>query len=249
MDADAAPIWQRAVEQGARGAYDDALARCDELMSHGGRWSSLALSTRASHCRQVGAIDMARELDDAALACACDQESRADALIGLAADAVAAGDASVAVLWHREAAETLADWRTRTRWRWVAAELALLQGDGISAREHAAAALAACADASPRHVAKSRLVLAAATEDVSDLPEIARDLAYSGWITLEWPLALIAADHADRLDPDWVERAWVRGVAAIDLIEDRLPTALTGPWHTHPGVRRLRGASPFAVGE
>ncbi|MEY3732694.1 MAG: hypothetical protein RL347_53 [Actinomycetota bacterium] len=218
-------------------------------MSAGGRWPSLALSTRASHCRQVGAIDMARELDDAALACAYDQESRADALIGLAADAVAAGDPSAAAEWHGEAAGTVADWRTRTRWHWVAAELALLQGDRISARDHALAAVAVCADMSSRHVAKSRLILAAATEDVSDLPEIARDLAEAGWITLEWPLALIAADHADRLDADWLAGAWARGVAAIDHIEVHLPDALTGPWQAHPGVRRLRGAKPGAAGE
>ena len=218
-------------------------------MSAGGRWPSLALSTRASHYRQVGAIDMARELDDAALACACDPEGRADALIGLAADAVAAGASSAAVEWHREAAETVVEWRTRTRWHWVAAELALLQGDRISARDHALAAVAICADMSSRHVAKSRLILAAATEDVSDLPEIARDLAEAGWITLEWPLALIAADHAERLDPDWLERAWAPGVAATTLIEARLPPILATSWRDHPGVRRLRGRTPIVVGE
>ncbi len=192
---------------------------------------------------------MARELDDAALARACDQESRADALIGLTADAVAAGDASAAGAWHREAAATLADWRTVTRWNWVAAELALLQCDRISAREHAAAALAACADASPRHVAKSRLVVAAATEDVSDLPEIARDLADTGWITLAWPLALIAADHADQVDADWCAETWSRGVAATHLIEAHLPDGLKASWLGHAGVRRLRGGTPITLGE
>lgn len=213
------------------------------------RWSSLALSTLASHRRQIGDVSGAAALDARALQSATDEESRADAMIGLAADDVASGDARHAHARHREAEQEAARaWRTLTRWHWVGAELALLAGDGRGAIAHARASLAACTGLSARHEAKSRVVLAATTGDVSDLPEVGRILRTERWLTLEWPIALVAADHASAVDEEWVAGAWQTGRGATYEIEVHLPEGLQETWRSHPGVRRLRADGPLAGG-
>ena len=244
MDSDPSLIWQSAVEQGTQGRYRDAALRCEQLLDLHGRWRSLALSTQASHRRQIGDIDAAESGDEAALECAADDESRADALIGLAADAVARGDSVAAAAHHADAAAVAHDWRTRTRWHWVGAEHALLTGDPVLARDHAVGAVATCSAWSPRHRAKSQIVLAAASADTSGLVDTARLVQESGWATLEWPLALVAGDHADQVDPDWLAATWARGVTATLLIEEQLPSDLAAIWRRHPGVRRLRVGNP-----
>jgi hypothetical protein len=246
--SDPSLIWQSAVKQGAQGYYLDAALLCEQLLAWDGRWRSLALSTRASHCRQIGDIDSAQSGDEAARECAADDESRADALIGLAADAVARGDVVTAAVFHAQAASVAHDWRTRTRWHWVGAEHALLIGDSRAARDHALAAAASCSAWSPRHHAKSRIILAAASADASYLTDTAVLIEESGWATLEWPLALVAADHADQVDSDWRAAAWDRGVAATLLIEEHLPQDLAAIWRRHPGVRRLRAGDPVSGG-
>lgn len=240
VDSDPWVIWQSAVEQGAQGRYLDAAVRCEQLVASGGRWRSLSLSTRASHCRQIGDIDAAQSGDEAALECAADDESRADALIGLAADAVARGDSAAAAAHHADAGSFAHDWRTRTRWHWVGAEQALLLGDFLAARDHALEAVSSCSAWSPRHRAKSQIILAAASADASYLTDTAVLIEESGWATLEWPLALVAGDHAEQVDPDWLAAAWARGVAATLLIEEQLSSDLAAIWRRHPGVRRLR---------
>ena len=74
-----------AVALGARGHYDESWRLLD--LVHQPSLNSLVSSTRGSHLRQIGAIDLARRADERALADAVDTESRADARIGLAADA------------------------------------------------------------------------------------------------------------------------------------------------------------------
>lgn len=246
----AAETWSRAIELGARGRYAEAEAALTTLTDRHDRWSSLALSTLASHRRQVGETGEAARLDREARERATDAESRADALIGIAADAVAAGDPASAGTAHidaeRDAAST---WRTRTRWHWVGAELALLLGDADAAIRHARDALAACAGMSDRHEAKSRIVLAAATGDISALPEVASTLRSRGWLTLEWPLALVAADHGPDVPAPWVAQAWAAGGEATYSIEELLPVGLASAWRAHPGVRRLREERPPPGGE
>jgi hypothetical protein len=216
----------------------------------GDRWRSVALSTRASHRRQVGATGIARELDEQALQAASDSESRADALIGLAADAVAAGAVDAAAQWHAEAAVPAGEsWRTRTRWHWVGAELALLDDDRDVARAHAVGAVASCPSQAPRHRAKSRIIHAAVTADPAGLVDVAAEVGAAAWRTLEWPLALVAADHATSADEAWLARAWDRGIEATYFIEEHLPEGLIETWRCHPGVRRLRAAVPSHGGE
>jgi len=233
--------WSAAVDLGARGRYADAADLLDTLTARGVRWSSLSLSTLASHRRQIGDVTEAARLDAASLRDATDEESRADALVGLAADAVAAGDAKAARERHRAAErDARAAWRTLTRWHWVGAELSLLVGDRDAAADHAHAALKACGGRSPRHVAKTRIVLAAVTGDVAGLDAVSATLADEGWVTLAWPLALVAADHAGAESPPWLGSAWEAGLRAVDVIEVGLPIAQRAAWQAHPGVRRLR---------
>ena len=254
--------WQHAVQLGAQGHYaaaDDTLAT---LSQPGGTWTSLALSTSASHRRQIGATAEAARLDGEALRCATDTESIADALVGLAADAIASGDAEQAGAWHADASQPAeTGWRTLTRWHWVGAERALLVGDQATATEHARVALAVCTGKSPRHEAKSRIISAAVTGRIEDLPALSPLLRAEGWVTLEWPLALVAADHAQPTRPGgsakpplsgyaaWLAACWATGRAATYSIEESLPAALRPTWLSHPGVRRLRAERPPAGGE
>lgn len=242
--------WQHAVQLGAQGRYaaaDDTLAT---LSQPGGAWTSLALSTRASHRRQIGATAEAARLDGEALRCGTDTESIADALVGLAADAIASGDAEQAAVWHADASQPAGmGWRTLTRWHWVGAERALLVGDQAAAIEHARAALVACTGESPRHEAKSRIVAAAVTGRVDDLPTVSPLLRAEGWVTLEWPLALVVADHPQATRPGGSAAAWATGRAATYSIEESLPADLRATWRQHPGVRRLRAERPPSGGE
>src|SRR6478609_4818161 len=86
--------WLRAVAAGGQGRYGNAMADLDGLCrgQRGGPVVSLAHSTRASFLRQLGWHDRARGWDGRALSIAgSDPEAGADALIGLAADALGVG--------------------------------------------------------------------------------------------------------------------------------------------------------------
>ena len=244
-----AATWTRAVDLGARGSYAAAESLATSLVSTHDRWASLSLSLLASHRRQVGDTGEALRLDTAAWQEASDAESRADALTGLAADAVATGDLDRAAEWHNAAASDAAhDWRTLTRWHWVAAEGALLAGDASRATRHAHQALTACADRSLRHEVKSRIILAAASGRVDELLDLGSVLSVEGWVTLSWPRALVAADHAARMPVDALAEAWEAGRGATYAIERGLPEGLVQVWRAHPGVLRLRAAGPAIPG-
>lgn len=250
VPASPSAIWERGVDLGARGRYAESAEHFAGLLGVDDRWKSLALSSLASHRRQIGDAAGAADLDAEALLGATDAESRADALIGLAADAVASADPARATVWHVESAQpATSGWRTLTRWHWVGAELALLAGDKATATEHARQAIATCLDHSPRHSAKSRIVLAAVTGDVDDLVAVGPILASEGWVTLEWPLALVAADHAPLAPLSWLGEAWEAGRGATYTIEECLPAGLQPVWRSHPGVRRLREDRPPTGGE
>ncbi len=96
--------------------------------------ASLAHSTRASFLRQLGWHDRARGWDGRAMALAgSDQEAGADALIGLAADALGVGRFAASAAALRRAGELLAGSvppRLPVRLAWVSAELAMARGDG-----------------------------------------------------------------------------------------------------------------------
>lgn len=199
-------LWLRAVAAGGQGRY--ASARADLALlcrtPHADPLVSLAHSTRASFLRQLGRHLQARPWDGRALALAgSDAEAEADALIGLAADALGVGRFPASETALRRAADVAADLpRLRVRIGWVSAELAMARGQGATAVGHAEEAVAhAEAFGSSRHTVKSAVVLAAARCSAGDL-DAARVLADAalddtgrlGMVPLRWALACLLTD-------------------------------------------------------
>jgi hypothetical protein len=132
-------LWLRAVAAGGQGRYSSACTDLAMLLrsAPADSLASLAHSTRGSFLRQLGWHTLARGWDGRALALAGDDpEAGADALIGLAADALGAGRlaASARLLSQvdRISAEVSAH-RLSVRRAWVGAELAMAAGDGAAA--------------------------------------------------------------------------------------------------------------------
>ena len=204
-------LWLRAVAAGGQGRYGSAYRDLAALRRSAptGRLVSLAHSTQGSFLRQLGWHALARGCDGRALALAgADAEARADALIGLAADALGVGRfAAAATLLARADAELsvgpVPD-RQPVRRGWVAAELAMARGDGGPAVRHATEAVRLAAEMavpSARHAVKSEVVLAAALCSAGAL-ERARAVAEAalddtgrlGLVPLRWALACLLID-------------------------------------------------------
>jgi len=161
--------WLAGVCLGALGRYRTA-ARW--LAPGGEPAGSLAASCLASHLRQVGRHAEAERLDRLALATATATEARADALVGLVADAVGRHELALArdrlgPLTEYVVAMTTdhEEWRSRVRLQWVSAETALLAGEAARAVElgRAAHRISQAARAC-RHAVKSTLVLGVALD-------------------------------------------------------------------------------------
>jgi hypothetical protein len=208
-------LWLRAVAAGGQGRYANAYRDLAELRRGVGAGRlvaplvSLAHSTHGSFLRQLGWHALARRWDGRALALAGpDPEARADALIGLAADALGVGRfAAAATLLSRADGELVSASvpdRLPVRHRWVGAELAMATGDGPTAVRHATEAVRlaqAMGVASARHGVKSEVVLAAALcsagalDHARTVAEAALDAADRlGLIPLRWALASLLID-------------------------------------------------------
>ena len=211
-------LWLRAVASGGQGRYGSAYHDLAVLRRSvpAGRLASLAHSTHGSFLRQLGWHTLARGWDGRALALAgTDSEACADALIGLAADALGVGRLAAAatlltrvdaVLAPAHLPAQVAD-RLAVRRCWVAAELAMVAGDGATAVRHAeqavelAQAVQAGGVASVRHQVKSDVVLAAALCSAAATAR-ARAVAEAalaatgrlGLIPLRWALACLLID-------------------------------------------------------
>ncbi|MEK9808910.1 MAG: hypothetical protein VW362_00580 [Candidatus Nanopelagicales bacterium] len=245
--------WDEAIECGARGQYARA-RRFLDLIGENDRHYSLALSTRGSHARQVGASGTA--WDSRALEVATDTESIVDAVVGLAADEVVNGDVSSARRHLAQACAALGRegavsdlWRSLTRLHWVSAEAALLAGERETALEEARAARRSCAGRSTRHETKSLIISMAAGDEFarSQADAVFDVLVGQGWTSLQWPFALVLDDariEREADDPftrDLRARTWRAAQRAIDAIAADLPPDLADSWRDHPGVRRIRG--------
>nr|WP_208406973.1 hypothetical protein [Amycolatopsis granulosa] len=257
LPADGPPVHRllAAIVLGARARYAAAATLLDPLTrDRDPVIAALALTTLASHRRQLGGHTAARALDGTALRHACAAEglgtdtdpdgldapgALADALLGLAADHLGTGRLTASRRVLRRAAAAAASWRTRTRLGWVTAELALASGDGPAAVEPAEAALAeAIAAGSVRHTVKSRLVLAAALGTIGQKRR-ARELVSGAQAdadaydlsSLSWPAGLIAAD----LWPAEADRHRSRTAAVLHAV-------LLG---SDPEGRRLARESPW----
>ncbi|MBI5340492.1 MAG: hypothetical protein HZB45_22650 [Mycolicibacterium rufum] len=195
-------LWLRAVAAAGQGRYACAHSDLDALMRSrpDGRLGSLARSTRASFLRQLGWHDRARPLDGAAWARSGGTgEAGADALIGLAADALGVGRFAASQRTLERAAELVAASpcaRLPIRLAWVSAELAMARGEGTALAHAERAVHLADAAASVRHRVKSRVVLAAAHCAAGDLDAARREgdraLAETGehgLVPLRWAVA------------------------------------------------------------
>ncbi|MBW0017439.1 MAG: hypothetical protein JO236_07845 [Mycobacterium sp.] len=197
-------LWLRAVASGGQGRYGSAYRDLAEIRrAAAGPVTSLAHSTQGSFLRQLGWHALARRWDGRALALAgADPAARADALIGLAADALGIGRfALAATLLARVDPDWVGD-RVAVRRQWVAAELAMATGDGAVAVGHAERAVElARATAGVRHQVKSDVVLAAALcsaghiDRASAVGAAALETAgQRGLIPLKWALACLLID-------------------------------------------------------
>ena len=247
--------WLAAVVLGGQGHYAAAAAVLGELIGRGGLFGSLAASTLASHRRQLGGHAAARVLDGRALALAPEgggrdpddvdpAGARADALLGLAADAVGAGRLAEARRLHERVEPR--GWRSRVRHQWLAAEIALAGGHAEAAVHPAEVAAATAREAgATRHVLKSDLVLGTALV-VRGTPEsVARgvevllcDLNHTdrrGLCSLVWPTALVLANAlADRT------------IAGTGNMKERADNALSCVLRrADPSGRRLADRSPW----
>lgn len=208
-------LWLRAVAAGGQGRYGSAYTDLAALRAQqqAGPLASLAHSTHGSFLRQLGWHTLARRWDGRAFALAGqDPEAGADALVGLAADALGVGRFGVAerllarsdaLLDGAELPAVTAD-RLAVRRRWVGAELAMASGDGVTAVSRAQEAVELAqvmTGASARHRVKSDVVLAAALCS-SGAIERARDVAQQALETtgplglrpLRWALACLLID-------------------------------------------------------
>jgi hypothetical protein len=133
-----------------------------------------------------------------------DPEAAADALIGVAADALGVGRFSASATALRRAGEAIgsAPPRLPVRLAWVSAELAMAGGDGAAAVGHAERAVELAATlGAVRHVVKSNVILAAALCSAGKIDASRRvaDAALEvagqqGMIPLRWALASLLAD-------------------------------------------------------
>ncbi|MEU5691268.1 tetratricopeptide repeat protein [Actinosynnema sp. NPDC020468] len=205
--------WLAAVVLGAQGHYAAAATALTHLLAAPAPYASLAASTLASHHRQLGDHATARTLDARALressgpapavlrsgaAGHAFAEARADALLGLAADAVGRGRLDEARRLHARVRPTT--WRSEVRHRWVGAEIHLAGGHAERAVPEAeAAAEVSRAAGGTRHLLKSDLVLGTALVVWGTPESVARgvdlllcDLNHinrRGLISLSWPTA------------------------------------------------------------
>jgi hypothetical protein len=200
--------WLRAVSAGGQGRYASGVTDLDALERLGADRSlgSLAFSTRASFLRQLGGHRTARGWDGRAWAVAGpDVAAGADALIGLAADALGVGRFGASIRLLQRSVDVLgkdAVGRQPVRLAWVCAELAMAMGDGAASVGHAERAVDMAAQfASTRHVVKSQVVLAAAlcSAGETDTSREVADTALAeterlGLIPLSWASACLLTD-------------------------------------------------------
>jgi hypothetical protein len=234
-------LWLRAVAAGGQGRYANAVADLGVLRGRvsAGLLASLAHSTQASFLRQLGWHALARGWDGRALSLAgADPEARADALIGLAADALGVGRFAAAATLLARVEPMLVPDRLAVRRGWVSAELAMATGDGATAVRHAEEAVelaGAMPVPSARHRVKSDVVLAAAlcsagaTERARAVGEAAlRDTGRFGLIPLRWALACLLIDIGSVTIPE----QQVRKLVEIRDICARQVRHAGGNWRT-----------------
>ncbi len=263
-----AATWLCGVALVALGRYGTAMDLLSPLFDLGPDeppeqrlFASLAGSTLAGLHRHLGRHEVARELDTGALAMG-DPSTQAgsqacfDAVLGLAAGAIALGDPVEAQDRLGGAAGLLpADptlwWRQRVRLDWVRTQAALLAAASPEARGEAIAHATGAVDGAekaqaPSHVAESLLCLGIAqshAERPESVPTLRRAVTLShalGALPLVWAAAstlsgLLVADEPA------AARGWQDlARAAADAIAEDLPEPIRGQWLARREVAALR---------
>lgn len=260
-DVATAAAWLLGVALGAAGRWGSALEVLGPLAAQPGTeaperrlFAALAASTAASVYRQLGQHGQARTLDERARGLAeGGGEAAFDAELGLAADAVGLGEADAARGHLAAAAARAAErpewWRQRVRLAWVAAEVALLDGDAERAVEVVAPAVQQAETAgAPRHVAKSLLFLGVAQiqagragEAVGTLRRAATLAEGLGTLPLLWPARAVLGALLEESDPAESARCLAAARSAVIAIADDLPEDLRAVWLDREDVSALLG--------
>ncbi|WP_200797329.1 hypothetical protein [Streptoalloteichus hindustanus] len=226
--------WLAAVALGGQGRYAAAATALAGLVGHADPvLASLAATTLASHRRQLGAHAEARVWDGRALRRMAEEnwrtagdhsvefpeinsaDARADALVGLAADAIGLGRIGVARRLDTAArAVDQVSSRSAIRRDWVGAEIELASGNpqaAIACAERAVVRTSECP--SIRHQVKSDLILGVALVTADDargaaVLRRALDAALQrGLPPLAWPSALVLAGLPGADREHFLERA------------------------------------------
>lgn len=257
-----AAAWLLGVALTAGGRYGGAVTVLTPLIESGERndlpadqklFSALAAASVATVQRQLGRHTAARDADLRGLALGDGQpEAMFDCRLGLAADMVGLGDVAAARS-ELEQAEALVQaredwWRQRVRVDWVRADIALLEGDPVTAQEAAESAVAAAEAAkAPRHVAKGLLFLGIAqvqlgVPDATSTLRRAAALAESlHTLPLIWPArALVGALLADT-DEEESRRSLAAARSAVLAISNDLPPNVREEWLSRPDIDALLG--------
>jgi hypothetical protein len=201
-------LWLHAVGAGGQGRYGSARSDLATLLrsTPSGRLASLAHSTQASFLRQLGWHSLARGWDGRALALAgADPEAAADALIGLAADALGVGRLATAATLLSRADPIVAEapHRLAVRRAWVAAELAMAGGDGAAAVRNAEVAVE-LATTTVDGLLAAALYSAGAVDRARAVGEAALQLTGQlGLVPLRWAVACLLIDLVDPGSPNW----------------------------------------------
>jgi hypothetical protein len=243
----ALPLLRSAIQSAALGAYAqalDAIARIESLDDPGS--ISAASALRASILRQLHQHEQAHHADLRALDHAVghpSSDTRIDALAGLVADAIGEPQRALEQWALLEPLLPRASIRARVRAGWVGAEVHLAADQPRAALDLARRSADLATDVSPRHEAKSLLVLGvcqvAVGEQAGGMRAVRRAtvLAASGRLRpLLWPGAYLLGTWLPEPEGGrW--RRWSQDVVAS--IASGLPADLRSGWQSDPAVRAL----------
>jgi hypothetical protein len=256
--------WLLGVAQAATGRYGTALGTLAQVMEPMRSaqvvapelllFGALAAATAASVHRQLGRHDTAWEFDAQGLfaveGVAGLDEAVFDCRLGLASDAVGLGELEIArteFAVASELAEGRGDWwRQRVRLDWLAAEIALLAEDPVTALDAAREAVdLAELSKAPRHIAKGLLfvgvaqIQAGAPEMTATLWRAATLADQLGAAPLIWRARSLLGAVLIEDDPATSARSLQAARSAVLGIAADLTTEIRDDWLLRPDIEAL----------
>jgi hypothetical protein len=239
--------WLLGVAQQAGGRYASALATLDAAWADGSATplGPFLATTVAEVHRQLADHDAATVWDQRGLDLA-EGEATAWPLLGLAADAIGAGDAAEARR-RLEAAVALVgagDWRLRGRAAWATAELALLEERPADAVEAAVEAVhRAESAAAPQQVAKGLLFQGVALAQAGDpgaIEVLLRAASLSeglGALPVAWPARAVLGTLQEQAGlAEEAAASFAAARRAVEAIAEDLDASARARWLEQPAV-------------